>query len=151
MIIVHRNFLSEEECSKIILYYEKNIFNSFFYQANETYPFSLMNSSEKFFQQILDRLSKFTSPFFDSLVLSNYEIVKWPPGSLMRNHIDHGDKLGFFIFLNNSYLGGQTIIEEKNIIYPETGKLLCFENGKYIHRVSKVEKNNRFMLSGWYT
>ena len=49
----------------------------------------------------------------------------------------------------NNHCGGCTCFEDFEV-KPEPGKLIIFSNSQYLHYVSKVEGDERFVLSFWY-
>lgn len=133
------NFLSKDYCNNLIRLFE--------------------NSSEKFKHGdnltldckddvLLNNLSKKFK--IDLLKYPNTkQIVKWPTGSYMNTHLDSGDVYGIIFYLNDDYIGGETVIENKKI-KPKTGNGVLFSNGKLYHSVTKIEKGNRYTLGIWY-
>jgi len=82
--------------------------------------------------------------------LDNLEIVKWPKNSYAKEHIDGEDKMGFFVYLNDDYEGGENELVDIHKVWPKKGRMSLFDNGKILHKVNKVTKGDRYMLSGWY-
>lgn len=150
MIVVVDNFFSSKQCLETILFYKKNTDLSYYYPTNNTFPLDLLKLLD---HEIFDPfllVDNFVKKFFKNIILSNLEIVRWVEGSQMNDHIDQGDKLGVFIYLNDNYQGGHLVINETTIIKPQTGKLVFFKNGELFHKVTKVSTGNRFVLAGWY-
>jgi Rps23 Pro-64 3,4-dihydroxylase Tpa1-like proline 4-hydroxylase len=150
------NFISDEECKELINYYNKNINNTFYYETNNTYPLHLKNVDLKIIKDILIKIKNecfyklISEKKEDKILLDNLEIVKWPIGSFMKEHYDTGDTLGFFIYLNDDYIGGETEIINKIKVIPKKGKLFIFNNGMLLHKVNEVFNKERFTLAGWY-
>ena len=115
------NFLSKEECNKLI---------------------------EKF-KQSKDSVLKYRNTFTLKIKPDNCEIVMWPVDSYMKIHIDNGDKFSFFLYLNDDFEGGETVVEDITV-KPKQGRIIIFSNGVMYHEVKQIKKNNRFMLAGWY-
>ena len=61
-----------------------------------------------------------------------------------------GDIFATLVYLNENYGWGQTKFKE-NLIEPKVGRLLIFSNFSYLHSVTKVQRNDRYTLAGWYT
>ena len=81
-------------------------------------------------------------------------IVRWPIGTFMKPHFDSNNvhtpnKVAAMLYLNNNFSGGRTCFEDFEV-KPEPGKLIIFSNSQYLHYVSKVEGDERFVLSFWY-
>ena len=134
------NFLTIQECDSLINYFKKNIKHTDKYRDT----IILKHKNEK----ILERLNNMIT-FFNFKNVDNMEIVSWPEGSRMKPHYDEGDFLSFLVYLNDDYLGGETIIN--NIKFkPNQGAIVIFSNGLYLHEVNKIEKGNRYTLIAWY-
>ena len=123
------NFLSKEECNKLI---EK------FKQSKD----SVLKYRNTFTVNNKFRFHNFLKP-------DNCEIVMWPVDSYMKIHIDNGDKFSFFLYLNDDFEGGETVVEDITV-KPKQGRIIVFSNGVMYHEVKQIKKNNRFMLAGWY-
>jgi len=153
MYFEEENFLSKEECKKIINVYKDNINKTYIHgsKITGTKPLKISDINYSNFKKILNAIeNKYIKKFFNKCILSNYEIVFWPKGSYMDPHYDEGDECGFFIYLNDNYKGGETELIGIKKIKPETGKLLLFKNGNMLHKVNKVKINDRYTLGGWY-
>jgi hypothetical protein len=139
LILLYDNFLSKEECNKYI-----NIFNN---EKNKVEQYR-----DTFILKIKDTilLNKLKSEFnIDKLLTpKNLEIVKWPKDSFMKLHYDDKALLAFIIYLNDDYIGGETVVDKIKVI-PKTGKVIIFSNGKLEHCVNKIEEGTRYTLIGW--
>ena len=140
LILLYDNFLSKEQCIKYI-----NLFN------NEKEKIKQYRNT--FTLQINDPtlLNKLKSEFNMNELLTpdNLEIVKWPKDSFMKLHYDDKDLLAFIIYLNDDYVGGETIVDKIKVI-PKTGKIIIFSNGRLEHCVNRIEEGTRYTLIGWY-
>ena len=140
LILLYDNFLSKEQCNKYIDLFnnEKNKVkqyrNTFTLQIKDP---TLLNKLKLEFK--MDKL----------LTPDNLEIVKWPKDSFMKLHYDEKDLLAFIIYLNDDYIGGETIVDKIKVI-PKTGKVIIFSNGRLEHCVNKIEEGTRYTLIGWY-
>ena len=73
----------------------------------------------------------------------------WPKNSFMPLHYDTGDLLAFIIYLNDNFVGGETVINKKQI-EPKTGRMIIFSNGRLEHCVNNIQEGTRYTLIGWY-
>jgi hypothetical protein len=140
IFITIEDFLSKKECEYLIEIFNKS--KNIVSRYRNTYilkvdPINVLTKINKQFN------------FHNFLKPDNCEIVMWPPDSSMDMHIDKGDKISFLLYLNDDFKGGETVVENV-IVKPKQGKILIFSNGIMNHKVKKIEKNNRFMLAGWY-
>lgn len=148
MIIIN-NFLSQEECSKLISFYNNNLNHTKSYQDRkklilyDNHGKSIKNNS--LIQSIIKKY-KDIKPLEN---LDNLEIVCWSE----NNKMDWHDDTCYYTFssitnLNCDYVGGRTRIENYEV-KPEIGKLVLFESHK-LHKVTKLEKNIRYVIGAWY-
>ena len=134
------NFLSKEECNKLIEKFKQSKDSVFKYRNTFTLKIKPEN--------ILDRINN-QFKFHNFLKPDNCEIVMWPVDSYMKIHIDNGDKFSFFLYLNDDFEGGETVVEDITV-KPKQGRIIVFSNGVMYHEVKQIKKNSRFMLAGWY-
>ena len=139
LILLYDNFLSKEECNKYI-----DIFNNEKNKVKQYRNTFTLNIKD------ITLLNKLKSEFnIDKLSTpDNLEIVKWPKDSFMKLHYDDKDSLAFIIYLNDDYIGGETVVDKIKVI-PKTGKVIIFSNGKLEHCVNKIEEGTRYTLIGW--
>ena len=145
------NFLSNEECDKIIDMSKDKLFISKIYSKDEdTLASNFRNSLQHwltdddiFIKNISDRIRKITN------AKTNYteplQIVKYPENGYYNHHYDactqtkeicarmnlgHGPRyMTFIIYLNDDFEGGETDFPNKNIkIKPLKGKGVLFYN-----------------------
>lgn len=133
------NFLSDVDCQQYIDIYNENLSLSFIY--NDTYPLQIRSDIT---------VQNVCSYFRINNKLDNYEIVKREKGSFMENHYDKGDTLGFIIYLNDNYKGGETVLENETSISPKKGRILLFSNGQILHKVQEITEGTRYILAGWF-
>ena len=134
------NFLSKEECNKLIEKFKQSKDSVLKYRNTFTVKIKPENILEKINNQF---------KFHNFLKPDNCEIVMWPVDSYMKIHIDNGDKFSFFLYLNDDFEGGETVVEDITG-KPKQGRIIIFSNGVMYHEVKQIKKNNRFMLAGWY-
>ena len=143
MIKEIRNFISEDECKKLITFYNWNKHKAF--QYRDTFPLYT-----KRFKNITDRVESLCVELNSQIKLNVHHITMWPQGSYMDPHTDPSDDVfAALIYLNDDYSGGETCFEQFKIT-PETGKLLVFSNSEMLHWVSEVKDATRYTLSMWF-
>ena len=140
MIVRIDNFINQEQCINLINYFNNNLNNTKKYRDTIT-----LSHKDYYIFHKLQTLFNFQ----DFSNTDNMEIVLWNAGSKMDLHTDNGDKLSFIIYLNDDYVGGETIIDDITV-KSRTGRLILFSNGYYLHKVNEVKTNKRYTLIGWY-
>lgn len=150
LILTKRNFLSEDDCKKLIKFYKVNSYFSYHYDGNNTYP---LNTEE--FSDITCKIKDLCYSLDNSCKLEVHQIVMWPTGSFMEPHFDPpNDVFACLVYLNDDYVGGETVLKRKwffnKKIKPKTGKLVIFSNSKILHWVNKVTKGERYTLALWF-
>ena len=145
------NFLTHEECNKIIELSKDNMFPSMVYSQNEDLLESKTRISKQcwlkddntFIKNISERIKLYTNTYnnyFEELQVVNYQ-----PGGFFIPHYDacDGDKstcqrmnqdkgpryLTVLFYLNDNFEGGETIFPKINkLVKPEKGKAVIFQN-----------------------
>lgn len=150
MFYFKEKFLNDEECSRLIDLYLKNLDKVF--QYRNTFPLKL-ESNDICVENIHKRVIELCNALSDTQIkLDNCEIVRWPSGSFQEPHYDGDDVFAVVIYLNDDFGGGRTVFKfDTDIkVKPETGKCLIFSNSKYLHWVEEVEKSDRYTLAYWF-
>ena len=149
-IFKENNFLSKNDCNYLIDLYNKNLNKTYNYEFNNSKPLSLKEINDDLVENIKFKIEKKYFNIFGANEIDLIEIVKWPISSKMPMHNDHDtDKFAFIIYLNDDYVGGETVVENLEIVKPEVGKLLTFNGAKYRHCVNEIKLKSRYTLIGW--
>lgn len=124
------------------------------YLGGNVDPTTIEMSENNVISEVVNKITKLCQSFDKNVILDYVGIVRWPPGTFMKPHLDkndiHGqDVFATMVYLNDDFDGGCTCFEDFEV-KPKSGKLLLFSNSLYLHHVSKVENNERFVLSLWY-
>jgi hypothetical protein len=124
------------------------------YLGGNVDPTPIEGNENDLFSRVVNSVTNICKTFDKDVILDYVAIVRWPPGTFMKPHLDkndiHGqDVFAAMLYLNNDFEGGHTCFEDFEV-KPEPGKLLIFSNSLYLHHVSKVEDSDRFALSFWY-
>ena len=160
------NFLSDEECNKIVDFFktldtweitcfynafigkhESNV--SWYNEFCENMKEKLLNAAEYAFDRKLKRLS--------------FGSHKWSKGSSAGFHSDNSEmdgtpnawqdnKLVTIVYLNDDYDGGELLFRDHNIsIKPKRGTMIAFTSGfDNIHGVSEVKNSDRYTFLASY-
>ena len=151
---VEENVLTDDECDFLIKFHNENVLNlKFWHNENMPIPihtFQVLNNEKILNLDVFNLVEKKYKKIFNFNKLDNLEIVKWPETSYAAEHLDSGDKMAFFIYLNDNFEGGENELVNIHKVQPKKGRMSIFDNGKILHKVNKVIKGDRYMLSGWY-
>jgi hypothetical protein len=124
------------------------------YLGGNVDPTTIEVDDNELFKTVVHGVTDLCKTFDPDIILDYVGVVRWPVGTFMKPHFDkndvHGpDVFAAMLYLNDDYVGGCTVFDHFEC-KPETGKLLIFSNSEYLHSVSKVEENERYVLSFWY-
>jgi hypothetical protein len=124
------------------------------YLGGNVDPTTIKLNENELFSEVINAITQKCQSFDENVVLDYVGVVRWPPGTFMKPHLDknniHGqDVFAAMLYLNSDFDGGCTCFSDIEV-KPEPGKLLIFSNSLYLHHVTKVENNERFALSLWY-
>jgi hypothetical protein len=158
-IVIYENFLTEEECSKLIQILDKQADNSkitwtpisFYESYSSILP---KDGDEEIIEAGLDPdiFSKIKEGIIDAvasvhdldpktIVQIGYHTQKWEPGAFARVHSDNTDEEGnsgpfersryaAFLYLNDDFDGGMLRFPDHDLsIKPKTGLLAAFDGG----------------------
>jgi predicted 2-oxoglutarate/Fe(II)-dependent dioxygenase YbiX len=155
MIYINEDFLTKEECNKLIQYYKKNKNDSFLYR--DTYPIDLKNGNhdDEFLNSIHERVKNLCQKFIDKELTYEFcdnALVKWPINSFQPKHTGPDeDIISALIYLNDDYDGGRTCFSDTFKVKPLAGRILLFSDAKYIHWVEPVGIKTRYTIIYWFT
>ena len=124
------------------------------YLGGEVDPTTIEVDDDELFKTVVHGVTNLCKSFDPDVVLDYVGVVRWPVGTFMKPHFDkndiHGeDVFAAMLYLNDNFDGGSTVFEHMEV-KPETGKLVIFSNSQYLHHVSKVDRDERYVLSFWY-
>ena len=148
------NVLNEKDCNYLIDYFNQSL--PFIKKwSNNDIPVEIDTLQVLGVYNIInlpmfELLEKKFKLIFNYNKLDNLEIVRWPEKSYAKEHVDGEDKMGFFVYLNEDFEGGENELVNIHKVQPQKGRMSLFNNGKLLHKVNKVLKGNRYMLSGFY-
>ena len=167
LIYIEENFITPDECQQFIDFAVDNK-NEIPYGNGDTYSTKVdwKNHTAIYFggnfdstvpsldNVIVNRVVDICKSFDPKANLDYVGVVRWPVGTFMKPHVDDNnvhnpDVFAAMLYLNNNFSGGYTCFEDFEV-KPEPGKLIIFSNSQYLHYVSKVEGDERFVLSFWY-
>tara|TARA_R100001509_G_scaffold30599_1_gene16371 strand:+ start:40 stop:579 length:540 start_codon:yes stop_codon:yes gene_type:complete len=171
LIYIEENFISSDECQKFIdlsLANKDEIPYGDESRGGDTYLTTVdwKNHGAVYYggdvdttvpsldHEVVNRVNSICQNFDSTANLDYVGVVRWPIGTFMKPHVDDNnihkpDVFAAMLYLNDNFTGGCTCFEEFEV-KPEVGKLIVFSNSQYLHYVSQVEGNERFVLSFWY-
>ena len=145
------NFLTNEECDKIIELSKGNMFSSKVYSQNEDlYDNKIrisqqcwLNDDNSFIKKLTDKIKSYTN--MNNNYSEQLQVVNYKPGGFYKPHYDacvgnestcermnkeEGPRyLTVLIYLNDNFEGGETIFPIINkSVKPKKGKAVIFQN-----------------------
>ena len=172
-IVGYRNFIPEENITKIISYFESMatmwgdvaFYGSFGMGIPPIDPNVLTHGlSETYFGELKDRFQSTVEEVHGRTVRPNTaHAQKWNEGAFANPHSDNSDfdgnpnafeinKYVGILYLNRDYEGGELYFPDHDIsIKPEAGMFITFPGGhENIHGVTEITKGTRYtMVSFW--
>ena len=143
-ILVLDEVLTPEECRELIYSYKPTK------QWRTTYPMSITGGFEL---QMAKKIQSQVNKYFKEVEIDWSEVVRWPPGSDQPLHFDTTSEetiLTSITYLNVTYSGGQTYIENDMKVVPKVGRTVIFDGRYYKHGVTEVSNSDRYTLPIWY-
>ena len=116
--------------------------------------FDLKDVNHIFTKKLINYFSNFLGKRGIIAYPEKIEITIWEINSKQDMHLDGArdtTNLTSITYLNDDYLGGETIFKNGIIVKPEIGKTVFFDGKKYLHGVSPITKGKRYVLAIWYT
>ena len=172
LIYIEENFISLDECQKFIDLSKSNKKEISYVMGQQSveHPYithlEWKNHGASYYngdvdttvpsldEEVVTRVNSICKSFDSTANLDYVGVIRWPVGTFMKPHFDDNnvhnpDIFAAMLYLNNNFSGGRTCFEDFEV-KPEPGKLIIFSNSQYLHYVSKVEGDERFVLSFWY-
>jgi prolyl 4-hydroxylase len=178
-IIEIQNFLTNEECDKIIELSKGNMFSSKVYSQNEDLYDNKtrisqqcwLNDNDLFIKDISDKVKSYTNTHNN--YLEELQVVNYKPGGFFTPHYDAcvgnnsycermNDKgpryLTVLFYLNDNFEGGETIFPKINkLVKPEKGKAIIFQNvdnngviiTQALHGGEPVKNGEKWVANKW--
>lgn len=172
-IVYYKNFISEDDCKKIVEYFN-----------DPSHPWANVAFYESYGMNLLQDdplLEKYGLPrnYFEGVVVSMKQAVeeahqrpvkqvsthaqKWEEGAYASYHSDNSDlegnpsawevsKFVCLLYLNSDYDGGELTFRDHNIsIKPESGVLVTFPGGiDNVHAVTEVKNGTRHTIGAFW-
>jgi hypothetical protein len=142
-ITIVDNFISNEQIEYLLNFYKNNIHLR--KKWNTTFPINITG----LFKDLENKYNCFNK----KNCVDWFEIVHWPKGSFQEFHKDSASQntvLTSITYLNNDFVGGETVFEDGTIIKPKKGRTLFFDGQYYTHKVNLIKKGNRYTVPVWY-
>ena len=172
LIYIEENFISLDECQKFIDLSKSNKKEISYVMGQQSveHPYithlEWKNHGASYYngdvdttvpsldEEVVTRVNSICKNFDSNANLDYVGVVRWPIGTFMKPHVDDNDvhkpdMFAAMLYLNDDFEGGNTVFHDL-VVKPEVGKLIIFSNSQYLHYVTKVESDERFVLSFWY-
>ena len=174
IIILSDKFLDKEDCQKV-LNLQKKLENATT-SKNRIKDYrnsvvTLVDEEDDVIKEVKKKIAKLFG--LDGNDMEKLQLQKYPKGGYYKEHFDAKSedhfqkdesfsqrKYSIIIYLNDDFIGGETIFPKKNIsVKPLQGRLLLFSNllneTNYIHPFSshlsnKIVKGEKWILSIWH-
>jgi prolyl 4-hydroxylase len=178
-IIEIPNFLTNEECDKIIELSKGNMFSSKVYSQNEDLYDNKtrisqqcwLNDNNSFIKNITDKVKSYTNTYNN--YFEELQVVNYKPGGFFTPHYDAcvGNKseckrlnnkgpryLTVLFYLNDNFEGGETIFPKINkLVKPKKGKAIIFQNvdnngviiTQALHGSEPVKNGEKWIANKW--
>lgn len=158
-ILYMENFLTDEECNKLID----------LYNISPTQDFSegiwagrakWLNYPEDIKRKLILGETRAAEKFFKKMFMQdNLHVMIWNEGHEMPPHSDYGHDDEYahrhyasIVYLNDDYEGGDLYMPELGLtIKPKKGLYVCFRGGEILHGVTKITKGTRYTAICWFT
>lgn len=177
MIYRYDNIVDNTICDSVLNYYTKTYDNELndvnklpWFEGNTIYWANLQHSDISHEIELCrDTIKQLVIESYNTLVYPNVTtLVMWKDGKSMSIHKDNGyendkdilhmRKYTAVMYLNDDFVGGETIIMKENsneieyISKPQKGSVVIFNSDEScLHGVNKIESGNRLTLSMWFT
>lgn len=147
------NFLTSEVCDSLIKYFNKNTdMHENHPVDNGDYLIDLEITDKKEFNYLFNLINNYVHSY--KCEIDWIKIVKWKDNCFQKLHLDTANRketvYSSIIYLNEDYIGGQTVFEEGTMIKPIKKRALFFNGMYYKHGVIPVKKGPRYTLATWY-
>ena len=137
------NFISDKQIDFCLNFYKDNIHLR--KKWRDTFPIGITG----FFKDLENEYNSFDK----KNCVDWLQIVHWPKGSFQEFHKDFESQdtvLTSITYLNDDFVGGETVFKDGIVIKPKKGRTLFFNGQHYTHKVNLIKKGNRYTIPVWY-
>ena len=137
------NFISDKQIDFCLNFYKDNIHLR--KKWRDTFPIGITG----FFKDLENEYNSFDK----KNCVDWLEIVHWPKGSFQEFHKDFESQdtvLTSITYLNDDFVGGETVFKDGIVIKPKKGRTLFFDGQHSTHKVNLIKKGNRYTIPVWY-
>jgi hypothetical protein len=148
MIIIEDDFLTIAETQSLISYFENN--EDKWRSWNGGYKLEF----DATFAELGQMINSYIYPKFEARIHWG-SIVRWSTHTSQPLHIDcdSGNAptvLTSIMYLNDTFKGGQTYLEDGTIFAPKRRRALFFDGATIKHGVKEITEGIRYTLGLWY-
>lgn len=174
LIVLLDKFLDKEDCKRILelqIQLENSTTSTNRIKDYRKSLVTLVDEEDSIIKKVKKKIAK--SFGLDGKGMEKMQLQKYPEGGYYKEHFDAKSedhyqkdksfsqrKYSIIIYLNDDFIGGETVFPKKNIsVKPLQGRLLLFSNmlneTNYVHPFSshlsnKIVKGEKWILSTWH-
>tara|TARA_B100001939_G_C16882598_1_gene591642 strand:+ start:313 stop:912 length:600 start_codon:yes stop_codon:yes gene_type:complete len=174
LIVLLDKFLDKEDCKRILklqIQLENSTTSTNRIKDYRKSLVTLVDEEDSIIKKVKKKIAK--SFGLDGKGMEKMQLQKYPEGGYYKEHFDAKSedhyqkdksfsqrKYSIIIYLNDNFIGGETVFPKKNIsVKPLQGRLLLFSNmlneTNYVHPFSshlsnKIVKGEKWILSTWH-
>lgn len=174
IIVLTDEFLNQKDCQRILNLQTQLENSTTSMNRIKDYRKSLVtlvDEEDSIIKKVKKKIAK--SFGLDGKGMEKMQLQKYPEGGYYKEHFDAKSedhyqkdksfsqrKYSIIIYLNDNFIGGETVFPKKNIsVKPLQGRLLLFSNmlneTNYVHPFSshlsnKIVKGEKWILSTWH-
>lgn len=174
LIVLLDKFLDKEDCKRILelqIQLENSTTSTNRIKDYRKSLVTLVDEEDSIIKKVKKKIAK--SFGLDGKGMEKMQLQKYPEGGYYKEHFDAKSedhyqkdksfsqrKYSIIIYLNDDFIGGETVFPKKNIsVKPLQGRLLLFSNmlneTNHVHPFSshlsnKIVKGEKWILSTWH-
>lgn len=152
MILIEQNLFNKDICDSLIRLTDLNKENAEAFR--DINLIHLVNYDQTFAKKLINFITNFLGSRGVTAYPETIQITIWKENSKQDMHFDitrESTNLTSITYLNEDYLGGETVFDNGIVIRPEIGKTVFFDGKKYLHGVNPIIQGTRYVLAIWYT
>lgn len=152
-LYVQDEFLSDDECSELILLFNDNIRKT---KTKNKYRFLDVGENVPMDHPLVKKVWEKQNGFSMMLAYAKVQwaqIYEWPVGAKMGLHNDIASRHTVYtsvLYLNDDFEGGYTQLEDGTQVKAKKGRIFFYDGIHYFHRVTPMTAGTRYTFATWY-
>jgi hypothetical protein len=163
-LVVQRGFLDGEDCRVLVEFFDAHIDAYGYAHRQDVWSHRVINRhrlggasaarAARIMDDVVARIvGEATQLTGAGLLCQGSQLVRWPQGTAQPWHRDEyfeQTSLAGIVYLNDAFLGGETLLDGGGVVVPATGTLALFDGGRLRHAVSEVRSGTRYTNALWF-